>query len=257
MLLAIDTGNTQTHIGIFSGPELTADWRISTEPSRTADELALMIKEFLELHDLSFSRQVTGVAIASVVPSQTAALRDMVTSYFHFDPVVVEPGTRTGMPVLVDTPREVGADRVANAIAAYELVGGPVIVVDFGTATTFDAVSIDGELLGCAICPGIQISANALWTVAAQIQKIELIPPRSIIGKSTTEAVRSGVVLGSAAMVDGLIERMQEELGGDAEVVGTGGLAPMILEECKTKVRHEPYLTLTGLRIIFERNAGV
>jgi type III pantothenate kinase len=255
MLLAIDVGNTQTHVGIFSGQEIAAEWRISTQARRTSDELALIIQEFLALEDLSFSRQVTGVVIASVVPSLTAALREMVTRYFHFDPVVVEAGVRTGMPVLTETPKEVGADRIVNAVAAYSLVQGPVIVIDFGTATTFDAVSAKGEYLGGAIAPGVEISANALWTVAAQIQKVELVAPRSVVGKSTAESVRSGVVLGAAATVDGMVERMQKEFGGDASVIATGGLAALILEECFSAIRHEPNLTLTGLRIIYDRNS--
>lgn len=254
MLLAADVGNTQTHIGIFSGDEIAAQWRTSTEPRRTADELALVFQEFLSFEGLSFSKQVTGVVISSVVPTLTSALREMVERYFHFDPILVEPGVRTGMPILTDNPKEVGADRIVNAVAAHSLVGGPCIVVDFGTATTFDAVSENGEYLGGAIAPGIEVSAEALWRVAAQIQKIELTVPRSVVGRSTVEAVRSGVVLGAAAMVDGMIERMQKELGGHAAVVATGGLAPLVLEECTSTVRHEPSLTLLGLRIIYERN---
>lgn len=254
MLLAADVGNTQTHIGIFSGDEIVAQWRTSTEPRRTADELALVFQEFLSFEGLSFSKQVTGVVISSVVPTLTSALREMVERYFHFAPILVEPGVRTGMPILTDNPKEVGADRIVNAVAAHSLVGGPCIVVDFGTATTFDAVSEGGEYLGGAIAPGIEISAEALWRVAAQIQKVELTVPRSVVGRSTVEAVRSGVVLGAAAMVDGMIERMQKELGGHAAVVASGGLAPLVLEECTSTVRHEPSLTLLGLRIIYERN---
>lgn len=256
MLLAVDVGNTQTQIGIFQADLLVAEWRIATQSRRTADDNALLFKEFLAFQDLSFSRQVTGVAIASVVPPLTASLREMVTRYFHFDPVVVEPGIRTGMPVLTENPREVGADRIANAVAAFALVGGPAVVIDFGTATTFDAVSEAGEYLGGAIAPGIEISADALWRVAAQIQKFELVPPRSIIGKSTTEAVRSGVLIGTTAMVEGMIDRMQKELGGHAAVVATGGLAPLVLDEDDSSIRHEPHLTLAGLRIIYERNVA-
>lgn len=256
MLLAADIGNTQTHLGIFRGTSLVAQWRISTDPRRTADELGLVVSEFLSFEGLSFSRQVTGAAICSVVPPLTAAVREMVQRYFHFDPVVVEPGTRTGMPILTDNPREVGADRIVNAVAAYQLVGGPVVVIDFGTATTFDAVSETGQYLGGAIAPGVEISVDALWRVAAQIQKVELVQPRSVIGRSTIESVRSGVLLGTAAMVDGMAERMQKELGGDAALLATGGLAPLLLQQCLSSIRHEPTLTLTGLRIIYERNAG-
>lgn len=254
MLLAVDVGNTQTHIGIFSKHEIVAEWRISTEPRRTADELALIFQEFLSFQDLSFSRQVTGVVMSSVVPALTAALREMVERYFHFDPVVVEPGIKTGMPIATDNPREVGADRIVNAVAAYDLIKGAVIVIDFGTATTFDAVSTDGRYLGGAIAPGVHVSAAGLWNSAAQIQKVELVAPHSVIGKSTTESVRAGVLLGSASMVDGMVERMQKELGGGAEVIATGGIAPLILSECSIEVRHEPSLTLAGLGILYELN---
>jgi len=279
MLLAVDVGNSQTHLGVFSGEKLTADWRMSTDARRTSDELALVIQQLLAFQDLSFSRQVTGVAISSVVPSLTGALRDMVETYFHFEPLVVEAGIKTGMAVLTDNPKEVGADRIVNAVAAYSMVGGPVIVIDFGTATTFDAVSDKGELLGCSIAPGIQISANALFGAAAQIQKIELHPQETVIGKSTASSVRAGIVLGTVAMVEGMVQRMQTELGGfggvaaprgtdpgapeaanplrsagGAEIVATGGLAPLILEHCQIPIRHEPYLTLMGLRILYERN---
>jgi type III pantothenate kinase len=256
MLLAVDVGNTQTHIGVWGGPELVAEWRISTDARRTSDELALVFQQFLHFEGLSFSSQVGGVVVSSVVPTLTAAYRQMVQRYFHFDPVVVEPGVRTGMPIATDNPREVGADRIVNAVAAYSLAGGPLVVIDFGTATTFDAVSEAGEYLGGAIAPGVQVSANALASVAAQIQRVELVQPRSVIGRSTVEAVRSGVLLGAAAMVDGMAERMQKELGGFASLVATGGLAPLILERCTIPIRHEPSLTLTGLRIIYERNAA-
>ena len=254
MLLAVDVGNTQTHIGIFSGETIVAEWRTSTEPRRTADELALIFQEFLSFQELSFSRQVTGVVISSVVPSLTGSMREMVEKYFHFNPVVVEAGIKTGMPVLTDNPREVGADRIVNAVAAYALSPGPLVVIDFGTATTFDAVSEAGEYLGGAIAPGVNISARALWDSAAQIQKVELVVPRTVIGRSTIESVRSGVLFGAASMVDGMVERMQKELGGHSEVIATGGLAPLILSECNVRARHEPALTLTGLRILYERN---
>ncbi|MCA1839020.1 MAG: type III pantothenate kinase [Actinomycetota bacterium] len=254
MLLAVDVGNTQTHIGIFSSEQIVAEWRTSTEPRRTADELALIFQEFLSFQDLSFSRQVTGVVISSVVPSLTGAMREMVEKYFHFDPVVVEAGIKTGMPVLTDNPREVGADRIVNAVAAHALAGGPLIVIDFGTATTFDAVSEAGEYLGGAIAPGVTISARALWDSAALIQRVELVMPKSVIGRSTIESVRSGVLFGAVSLVEGMVERMKKELGGTAEVIATGGLAPLVLSECSIQARHEPALTLAGLRILYERN---
>lgn len=255
MLLAVDTGNTQTHIGMYRRNALVAQWRMSTDPARTADELALLFQQFLALVGLSFSREVTGVVIGSVVPVQTTALREMVARYFHFDPVVVEPGIRTGMPLKTEHPREVGADRIVNAVAAIEVVGTPAIVVDFGTATTFDAISDRGEFLGGAIAPGVEISADALFRVAAQIQKIEIVDPGEVVGRSTVDAVRSGVLLGAASMVDGMVERMSKSLGGHVSVLATGGLATRVLPACTSTIRHEPDLTLMGLRILYERNA--
>jgi len=256
MLLAIDTGNTQTHIGIFKRDRLVAQWRTSTEPRRTADELALILEQFLSFQGLSFSREVTGVVIGSVVPALTTALREMVGRYFHFEPVVVEAGIRTGLPIRTDNPREVGADRIVNAVAALELVGPPAIVIDFGTATTFDAISERGEYLGGAIVPGIEVSADALFRSAAQIQKVELVVPDDVIGRSTSEAVRAGVLFGAAATVDGMVERMAKSLGGHASVLATGGLAARVLPACNTAIRHEPDLTLIGLRLLYDRNAG-
>jgi type III pantothenate kinase len=256
VLLAIDTGNTQTHIGVFRHEALVAQWRMSTEPSRTADELGLLFQQLLGLVGMAFSREITGVVIGSVVPPQTTALREMVARYFGFDPVVVEPGIRTGMPIRIDNPREVGADRIVNCVAALDLAPPPLVVIDFGTATTFDAVSDRGEYVGGAIAPGLEISADALFRVAAQIHKMELVAPSEVIGRSTAEAVRSGVILGGAAMVEGMIERMAKELGGEASVLATGGLAPRVLAAVSCPVRYEPELTLTGLRLLYERNAG-
>jgi len=256
MLLAIDVGNTQTVLGVFQGAELQWHWRLATMPERTADELALMFGGFLEQQGLSFSRQITGVAIASVVPDQTKALREMVTNYFHFNPVVVEPGVRTGIPILTDNPKEVGADRIVNALAAFTKFGGPCVVVDFGTATTYDAVSERGEYLGGAIAPGIQVSAEGLFQAAARLPRVELIPPRAIIGKNTVEALQSGLLYGTAAEIDGVVERMQKELGGHAAVVATGGLASVIVPLCERVDHHEPWLTLEGLRLVFDRNTA-
>lgn len=254
MLLAVDVGNTQTHIGVFAREKMVAQWRTRTERTRTADELALTFRQFLTMNDLSFDRQITGVVISSVVPTLTAALRETVERYFHFSPVVVEPGTKTGMPILIDNPNELGADRICNSVAGYALAGGPLIVIDFGTATTFDVISQRGEYLGGAIAPGVEVSADALAQAAARLPRVELVAPRSVIGRSTLESVRSGVVLGSASMVDGMIERIRSEMKGEPQVVATGGLAPLILDHCIIKSRFEPTLTLTGLRILYERN---
>ncbi|HYH27996.1 MAG TPA: type III pantothenate kinase [Actinomycetota bacterium] len=255
MLLAVDVGNTETVLGVFRDEELAWHWRLSTVPQRTADELALLFGGLLEHQELSFDRNVTGVVISSVVPQATQALREMVGRYFHFDPVVVEPGVKTGVPVLTDNPREVGADRVVNALAAFERFGGPAIVVDFGTATTFDAISEKGEYLGGAIAPGLDISARALYEQTARLPRVELLPPRSVVGKNTVESVQSGLLYGYAEMVDGMVERMAKELG-DPSVVATGGLARSVIEECRTIDHHEPWLTLEGLRFVYERNAA-
>lgn len=254
MLLAVDVGNTQTHLGVFAREEIVAQWRMRTERSRTPDELALMLRQFLEMHGLSFSSQVGGVVISSVVPALTASLREMVERYFHFSPVVVEPGTRTGISIRIDNPAELGADRICNAVAAYALAGGPLIVIDFGTATTFDVVGSGGEYLGGAIAPGVQVSAEALAQAAARLSRVELVAPHRVIGRSTGESLRSGVLLGAASMVDGMVERIRAEMSGEPQVVATGGLAPLVLDHCIVKARLEPTLTLQGLRILYERN---
>ncbi len=253
MLLAIDVGNTETVVGVFRDEELASRWRIHTSPDRTADELALLFSGFLAQAGLSFDKNVTGVVMSSVVPRATESLREMVSHYFRFDAVVVEPGIKTGVPVLTDNPREVGADRIVNALAAFTKYGGPVIVVDFGTATTFDVVSEKGELLGAAIAPGLHISADALFEHTALLPLVELVAPKSAIGKNTVESVQSGLVFGYAAMVDGMVERIAKDLG-QPTVVATGGLASTVIGECRTVDKHDAWLTLEGLRLIFEKN---
>ncbi len=275
MLLVIDVGNTQTVIGIYGeelGRETTEDdedptaprtdgaerglldhWRISTNAERTSDELALAVQEFLAFHGFSFEEDVDGVALCSSVPSITAAVREMSERYFGFKALVVEPGIKTGMPILYENPKEVGADRIADAVAAFDLYGGPTIVVDFGTATTLEAISARGEYLGGAILPGIEISLDALFSRAAALRRVELIEPRSVIGKNTIESIQSGAIYGFAAQVDGICERMMEEVG-PAGVVATGGLAALIAPYTKSIQHHEPWLTLHGLRVIYEKN---
>jgi type III pantothenate kinase len=254
MLLAVNVGNTETSLGVFREEELAWRWRMATVLERSADELALLFAGFLEQQGLSFDRNVTGVVVSSVVPSATRAMREMVSRYFRFPAVVVEPGVRTGIPVRVDNPREVGADRVVNALAAFSKFGAPAIAVDVGTATTFDCVNEAGEFIGGVIAPGIQVSARALYERTARLQLVDLAAPRSVSGKNTVEALQSGLVYGHAAMIDGLVERLSKELGSPT-VVATGGLAPVILEECRTIDHHEPWLTLEGLRLVFEKNA--
>ncbi len=262
MLLAIDVGNTHTVLGLFDGPELVAHWRISTEASRTADEIAVVLRGLLGQHDGPSGDQVDGIALCSTVPSVLHEMRDMCRRYYGDVPaVVVEPGVRTGVPVLTDNPKEVGTDRVVNALAAVELYGGPCIVVDFGTATTFDAVSAKGEYLGGAIAPGIEISVEALGARGAQLRRVELARPRSVIGRNTVEALQAGILFGFAGQVDGVVTRMTAEIcsgGGDpadVTVIATGGLATMVLDESGVIDVHEPWLTLIGLRLVYERNS--
>jgi type III pantothenate kinase len=256
VLLAVNVGNTNTVLGVFRGAELEHQWRTSTETERTADELAVLFSGLLEQAGLSFSNQITGVVISSVVPTSTGALRDMVQRYFNFPPVIVEPGTKTGLSILTDNPRELGADRVVNALAAYGRYGGPCIVIDFGTATTYDAVSEKGEFLGGAIAPGLQTKNASLSRETARLPQVELQAPRTAIGKNTVDAIQSALIFGTAAEADGMIERMRKEFGGDATVVATGGLAPLVVPHCQFIDEHDPWLTLEGLRLVFERNAG-
>jgi type III pantothenate kinase len=265
VLLAIDVGNTQTVIGLFGaddagGPggtgaerDLLDHWRISTNADRTSDELALLVQEFLGFHGFSFDEDVDGVALCSSVPSITAAVREMTQRYFGFAAIVVEPGIKTGMPILYENPKEVGPDRIADAVGAYDLFGGPTIVVDFGTATTLEAISAEGEYLGGAILPGVEISLEALFGRAAALRKVELVAPRSVIGKNTVESIQIGALYGFAGQVDNLARRMVEELG-DATVVATGGLASLISPYSELITETEPWLTLHGLRLIFEKN---
>jgi type III pantothenate kinase len=257
VLLAVDAGNTQTVIGLFEDPggstELIDHWRVATNAERTGDEFALLVQEFLGFHGFSFDDDVSGIAISSGVPRVTSALRDMTGRYFGFAPIVLEPGIRTGMPILYDNPREVGADRIANAVGALDRYDPPIIAVDFGTATTFDAISEKGEYLGGAIMPGIEISMDALFAKAARLPRVELREPRNVIGRTTVESIQSGAIYGYSSMVDGIVRRMEVELG-DTTVLATGGLAGVIGPLCASIQHVEPWLTLHGLRIVYERN---
>jgi type III pantothenate kinase len=257
VLLTIDVGNTHTVLGLFDGTTIHDTWRISTDARRTADELMVTMSALLGKAG-GCREAVTGVAMCSTVPSVLHEMRQMFKRYLgHVPTVVVEPGIRTGVPILMDNPKEVGADRIVNALAAAHLYGGPCIVVDFGTATTFDAVSLKGEYVGGAIAPGIEISTDALGAKGAQLRKVELTRPRSVIGKSTVEAMQAGILYGFAGQVDGIVDRMAAELSEDPDavtVVATGGLAPVVLGESGTIDKHEPWLTLIGLRLIYERN---
>jgi len=257
MLLAVDVGNSETVIGLFEDKpsgELVDHWRVSTLAERTSDEVALLVQEFLAFHGFSFDTDIAGVAVCSGVPRVTAALRDMTERYFGFPAVVLEAGVKTGMPILYDNPKEVAADRIANAVGALELYEPPLIVVDFSsTATIFDAISAKGEYLGGTIFPGVEVSLDALVGRAAMLRRVELVEPRSVIGRSVVESIQAGIVYGTVDAVDGIVTRFKKELG-DCVVVATGGLAGLVGPLSTTIEHHEPWLTLHGLRTIFEKN---
>lgn len=250
MLLTVDVGNTNTVLGLFEGEELTKSWRIATDARTPADELALKFKGLLQ------SEKITGVALCSTVPAVLREMRTMLNRYYgDIQHVVVEPGTKTGVPILTDNPKEVGADRIVNTLAAFTTYGGPAIVVDFGTSTNLDVVSEKGEFLGGALAPGVEISIEALANRAAQLRKVEIIKPKHVIGKNTVEALQSGAIYGFAGQVDGLVNRIKAELGQPVStVIATGGLAGIVVPESSTITHHDPNLTLKGLRLVFERN---
>jgi type III pantothenate kinase len=262
VLIVIDVGNTQTVIGIYptddtghtNGSELADHWRIATNAERTPDELAMLFRQFLAVRgDVFDAANVKGVAICSGVPRATAHLRRMCERYLGWLPTVLEPGVKTGMAVLYDNPKEVGADRIANAVGALDRYGAPCVVVDFGTATTFDVISPKGEYLGGAIIPGIEISLEALFNRAAALRRVELVEPRSVIGKSTVESLQSGAIYGYSSMIDGMCERIEAEIG-PFKTVSTGGLGALIAQYSKRIDTHDAWVTLHGLRLIFEKN---
>jgi type III pantothenate kinase len=260
MLLTVDVSNTHTVLGLFEGEEVIEHWRIATDPRRTADELAVVLQGLLGQSPLLKDADISGIAICSTVPSVLNEMREMSRRYYgDVTTIIVEPGVRTGVPVRMDNPKEVGADRVVNALAAINLYGGPCVVVDFGTATSFDAVSAKGEYVGAVTAPGIEISVDALASAGAQLHKVELIRPRSVIAKNAVEALQSGIIHGFAGLVDGIVKRMAAELSPDPEsvtVVATGSLAPLVVSEASTIDIHEPWLTLIGLRLIYQRNTS-
>lgn len=253
MLLAIDIGNTNVVLGVFDGEKLVENWRVGTNTQITADEYAMIFKDLFNFAGLEF-KQVTGVIISTVVPPILPVMVEMSRKYFGLAPMIVTHEIKTGITIRYDNPKEVGADRIVNAAAAYKLFGGPLIIVDFGTATTFCAVTKEGEYLGGAITPGVKISAEALFQRASKLPRVELTKPAKVIGADTISAMQAGIIYGYAGLVDGIVERMKKELSDDARVIATGGLAELVSPETKTIQEIMPHLTLEGLRLLFDIN---
>ena len=252
-LLVIDVGNTNTVLGVYQGTALQALWRLATSREQTADEYGILILNLFTLEKLP-AADIRGIMISSVVPPLNYVLGEMARKYFKMEPVFLGPGTRTGMAILVETPQEVGADRIADAVAAYEKYGGPCIVVDFGTAITYDVISKKGEYLGGVICPGIGIAAEALFERTAKLPRVEIREPEHVIGTNTVNSIQSGLFYGAVAAVDGILDRLCQELGNATKVIATGGQAPLVAGASRYKPPIDSSLTLDGLRIIYERN---
>ena len=253
MLLVVDVGNTQTHFGTFRGEELLEHWRFATVRESTADQLGAALRNLLELRGYSFG-ELEGSIVSSTVPQLEPEWATMATRYLGHEMLVVGPGTKTGLPIRYDNPREIGADRLVNAVAIRERFGGPAVCVDFGTATTFDVLSRAGEYVGGAIMTGIEISLEALTERGARLPKVDLAPPKSVIGKNTIDAIRSGVVYGYAGAIDAILRRLYGELGEDTDVVATGGLSGLVVPYTEEIDEVDDLLTLTGLRLLYERN---
>ena len=254
MILVFDVGNTNIVLGVYDDRVLTHHWRVSTETSHTMDEYAVVIKNLFDFSGLTF-QEIGAVVISSVVPPVNPTLEALARKYFGQEPLVVGPGVKTGMPILLDNPRDVGADRIVNAVAAYHKYGGPLVIVDSGTATTFCVISKRGEYLGGAIAPGIGISTEALFQKASKLPRIEIVKPTSVIARNTVAAMQSGIYYGFIGQVDGIVQRMKAELGPETKVIATGGLAEMISRDSDTIEVVEPFLTLEGLLLIYERNS--
>ncbi len=253
MLVAIDIGNTNVVVGVFDGKKMAANWRVGTNARITSDEYAMIFKDLFGFAGLEF-RQVSGVIISTVVPPLLGVMIEMTRKYFQREPMVVTHAIKTGISIRYDNPKEVGADRIVNAAAGFQRYGGPLIIVDFGTATTFCAITKNGEYLGGVITPGIKISAEALFQRASKLPRVELVKPAKVIGSDTITAMQSGIIFGYAGLVDGIVERMKGELGGQAKVIATGGLAELVAPETKTIQEVQPQLTLEGLRLLYELN---
>jgi len=253
VLLAIDVGNTHTVIGVYEGDRLVRHWRVLSDPGRTADEYGVLLWNLYRASELPIPSR-TDIIVCSVVPPMTKVVEDLCRDYFHSEPLIVGPGVKTGMPILYDNPKEVGADRIVNAVAAYERYHDVCIVVDFGTATTFDCISGRGEYLGGVIAPGLGISLDALVTRTAKLPRVELVRPPKVVGKNTVHAIQAGIVYGYVSLVDGLVARIRDEIGAKARVIATGGFATMLAPESATIEAFDEFLTLDGLRLIHRRN---
>jgi type III pantothenate kinase len=254
MLLVVDVGNTQTHFGTYQGDELIEHWRFATVRTSTSDELGAALRNLLELRGVGLA-DLTSSIVSSTVPQLEPEWLRMAESYLSHRMLAVGPGIRTGMPILIDNPRELGADRLVDAVAAYDRLGGPCISVDFGTSVNYDVVSEQGEYLGGVIAPGVEISLDALTSRGAKLPRIDLAAPRRAIGKGTVEAIRAGMIFGHAGQVDALVARIQEEVGGQAATIATGGLASHIVPHCRSIEVVDDLLTLRGLKLLHERNA--
>jgi type III pantothenate kinase len=251
MLLAVDVGNTQTVFGLYDGPELGERWRIATESERTGDELGALLRDFLDFATLE------GICLSSTVPRLIREYEHLAERWVKAPLLVVGPGVKTGIPIHYDDPREVGPDRVMNAVAAKERYGAPAIVVDFGTSTNFDVVSPQGDYVGGVLAPGVEVSMDALFARAARLVKVDYVEPPTVIGKTTATALQSGLVYGFAGQVDGIVDAIRKELGADATAIATGGLAELIAPYSRTISKIDPFLTLDGLRIVWDRNRAV
>ena len=255
MLLAVDVGNTNVTMALFEGERLMADWRVTSHHERTADELAVELRQLFELRGFDFS-VVDGVVISSVVPNLNPALIEASRRYLKCEPVMVGPGVKTSVRIRYDNPKDVGADRIANALAAYTKYGGPIVVIDFGTAVTYDAINAEGDYLGGAIAPGVEISLDALVRHTAMLRRVEPVAPDSVIGRNTVASIQSGLIWGFVAQVEGMVERFRSELGGSAKVIATGGQAALLAGLTHVIETTDPLLTLEGLRLIYAQNSN-